>query len=101
MQNDYMATVVTIRDVPDDVKEAMTRDARDRGQSLQAFLLGVLSQRAAFRRNRQLLADIERELAAGGGAGSGAPDVAEVIEAARSGRDTIDPPPPTGADRSL
>ena len=74
---------MTIRDVPDEVKEALARDARERCQSLQAFLLGVLVRQAAFRQNRQLLTDIERDLAAGGGAGSEAPDAKDVIEAAR------------------
>jgi antitoxin FitA len=82
-----MTTVVTIRDVPDEVKEALARDARERGQSLQAFLLGVLLRQAAFRQNRQMLADIERDLAAGGGAGAGAPDAKDVIEAARARAD--------------
>jgi hypothetical protein len=78
-----VTTVITIRDVPDEVKEALARDARERGQSLQAFLLGVLGRQAAFQRNRQVLADIERDLAAGGGAGGEAPDAKDVIEAAR------------------
>ena len=66
--------VLTIRDVPDDVKEALGRDARERGQSLQAFLLGVLRRQAAFSRNRQLLSEIERDLAEGGGADDDAQD---------------------------
>ena len=76
--------VVTIRDVPDGVRDALAREARERGQSLQAYLLGVLSRQAGFARNRQLLDEIERELAAGGGAGVDAPDAAEVLERARS-----------------
>ena len=79
-------TVVTIRDVPDDVKEALGLDARIRGQSLQAFLLGVLKRQAAFIRNRSLLADIEQDLAEGGGAGDDAPDAAELLEQVRTGR---------------
>ena len=47
--------MLTIRDVPDSVKEALARDARDRGQSLQAFLLSVLTRQAAFRQNERLL----------------------------------------------
>ena len=80
---------MTIRDVPDGVKEALARDARERGQSLQAFLLGVLVRQAAFRQNRQMLADIERDLAAGGGAGGEAPDAKDVIEAARARADQV------------
>lgn len=78
--------VLTIRDVPDDVKEALGRDARERGQSLQSFLLGVLKQQAAFSHNRQLLAEIERDLAEGGGAGDDASDAAELLEQARPDR---------------
>ncbi|QGK68765.1 hypothetical protein GIY23_03665 [Allosaccharopolyspora coralli] len=76
-------TVLTIRDVPEDVKEALAGDARERGQSLQAFLLGVVQRQAAFSRNRQLLSEIERDLAEGGGAGDDAPDAATLLEQAR------------------
>lgn len=79
-------TVLTIRDVPDDVKEALGRDARERGQSLQSFLLGVLKRQAAFSHNRQLLSEIERDLAEGGGAGDDAPDAAELLEQVRPDR---------------
>jgi len=78
-----MTSVLTIRDVPDDVKAALTLEARERGQSLQAYLLAVLKQQAAFSRNRQLLVEIERDLAEGGGAGDDAPDAADVLDAAR------------------
>lgn len=78
--------MLTIRDVPDDVKEALGRDARERGQSLQSFLLGVLKRQAAFSRNRHLLSEIEGELAEGGGAGDDAPDAAELLEQVRPDR---------------
>jgi plasmid stability protein len=86
-----MTSVLTIRDVPDDVKDALALEARERGQSLQAYLLAVLKQQAAFSRNRQLLVEIERDLAQGGGAGADAPDAADVLAAAR--RDTTDSSP--------
>lgn len=79
--------VVTIRDVPDDVKDALAREARERGQSLQALLLGMLNRQAAFAHNRRLLEEIERDLATGGGAGADAPDAAEVLAQARTGRE--------------
>ena len=79
--------VLTIRDVSDEVKDALAREARERGQSLQAYLLGVLARQAAFARNRQILDEIERELAAGGGAGADAPDAGELLEQARAGRE--------------
>jgi hypothetical protein len=83
-----MSVVLTIRDVPDEVKNALARDARARGQSLQAFLLSVLKRQAEFSRNRQLLDEIERELSRGGGADVGAPDAAEVLDQARGERGT-------------
>jgi len=89
--------VVTIRDVPEDVKDALAREARERGQSLQSYLLSVLNRQAAFARNRQLLDKIERDLATGGGAGEDAPDAAEALAQARSDRgDTGDIPHPRG-----
>jgi len=89
-----MTTVLTIRDVPDSVKDILAREARERGQSLQAFLLAVLTRQAAFRQNEMLLAEIDRDMAGGGGAGSDAPDAKELIDAARARRDTTDGPPP-------
>ena len=79
--------VLTIRDVPEEVRDALAREARDRGQSLQAYLLGVLNRQAAYARNRQLLGEIERDLEAGGGAGADAPDAAELLAQARSERE--------------
>lgn len=72
--------------MPEDVKNALARDARERGQSLQAFVLSVLTRQAEFSRNRQLLADIDRELADDGGAGADAPDAADLIAEARERR---------------
>jgi hypothetical protein len=96
-----MKTVLTIRDVPDSVKDALAREARERGQSLQAFLLGVLTRQAAFRQNELLLAEVDRDMAAGGGAGSDAPDAKDLIEAARARRETTDDPPPRRRDDQL
>lgn len=78
---------LTIRDVPDDVREALTLDARERGQSLQAYLLDLLQREAGFRRNRDLIAEIRRNLALGGGAHLGPDDAAEAVRAARAERD--------------
>lgn len=87
--------VLTIRDVPDEVRDTLARNARERGQSLQTFLLGVLQQQARYSRNRQLLADIEGDLAEGGGAGAEAPDSADLLERARVDR-AGDMPPAQG-----
>ena len=70
------------------MKDTLAREARERGQSLQAFLLAVLTRQAAFRQNEQLLAEVDRDMAAGG-AGSDAPDAKDLIEAARARRDTL------------
>jgi len=91
-----MSVVLTIRDVPDEVREALARDARDRGQSLQAFLLSVLKRQAEFSRNRQLLAEIERDLSVGGGADVDAPDAADLLELTRRQRGGIDESPAPG-----
>jgi hypothetical protein len=50
---------------------------------LPAFLLSVLRRQAAVSRNRQLLAEIEEDLRAAGGAGSDAPDATELLAQAR------------------
>jgi len=79
-------TVVTIRNVPDRVRDALAREARERGQSLQAFLLAMLCRQAEFHRNRELLAEIERDLDRGGGTAVDAPDAAELLDQARGDR---------------
>jgi hypothetical protein len=78
-----MSVTLTIRDVPDEVRDALNREARDRGQSLQAYVLGLLRRQAAFSDNRSLLREIEADLATGGGAGADAPDAADVLAAER------------------
>jgi hypothetical protein len=87
-----MTVAITIRDVPEDVRDALGQYARQQGQSLQAFLLTVLTRQARFAGNRRLLAAVQEELAAGGGAGQDAPDAAEILAAARNRR-TTDPEP--------
>jgi hypothetical protein len=79
--------VVTIRDVPDEVRDALAREARERGQSLQSYLLGVLNRQAAFSGNRRILDEVERDLTGGGGAGADAPDAATLLEQARRDRE--------------
>lgn len=44
-----------IRDVPEDVRDALADRARSRGQSLQAFLLSVVQEEARRSRNLDLL----------------------------------------------
>lgn len=78
-----MKAVLTIRDVPDDVKQALVRQARNHGQSLQAFVLGVLKQQADFAHNLDLIAEVDMDLGHGGGAGNDAPPAAEMLARAR------------------
>ncbi len=93
-----MTVTLTIRDVPEDVRDELSQYARQRGQSLQAFLLGVLTRQAQFGRNQQILVTIDRELMDEGGAGTDAPDAAEVLESARAGRGDVGSHPSAGAD---
>ncbi|WP_462188556.1 MULTISPECIES: hypothetical protein [unclassified Frankia] len=79
-----MPIAVTVRDAPEDVRDTLAQYARQQGQSLQAFLLGVLTRQARYARNQQVLAAVEDELAAGGGAGVDAPAAADVLAAARA-----------------
>ncbi len=44
-----------IRDVPDEVRDALVAQARARGQSLQAFLLELVRQQAQRANNAALL----------------------------------------------
>jgi antitoxin FitA len=83
MHYEVMSVVLTIREVPEEVRDLLARDAREQGQSLQAFLLSVLRRQAAFSRNRQLLSEVEEDLRVGGGAGADAPDAAELLAQAR------------------
>ena len=79
-----MVAALTIRDVPEDVRDLLAQQARERGQSLQAYLLGILRRQAQFGRNRELLTEIEAELRAEGGGGPEAPDSWEVLAQVRT-----------------
>ncbi|MGP3968460.1 FitA-like ribbon-helix-helix domain-containing protein [Streptomyces sp. 6N223] len=48
-----------IRDVPEDVRDALAARARENGQSLQAFLLALVVREASFVRNLELIKEIE------------------------------------------
>jgi len=41
-----MALALQIRDVPEDVRDRLASEARRRGQSLQAYLLGLVTREA-------------------------------------------------------
>jgi uncharacterized protein (DUF1778 family) len=78
-----MTVVLTIRDVPDDVRDLLAQEARERGQSLQSFLLYVLRRQADYGLNRQILVEIDEDLLASGGADHQAPDAAGALADAR------------------
>lgn len=97
--NAVMTVVLTVRDVPDDVRDLLAQEARARGQSMQGFLLSVLKREADFARNRQIIVEISRELHRSGGAAEDAPDAADVLAAARAERHLPDEVPPPRSDR--
>lgn len=46
---------IQIKDVPDEVRDILTVEAKRAGKSLQAYLLGVLEKEARFARNREIV----------------------------------------------
>ena len=80
-------TVLTIRDVPDEVRDTLAREAKARGQSMQSYLLGVLKQQADFCYNRAVIVEIEAELLHGGGLKPGSPSAADVLAVERGERE--------------
>lgn len=82
MHNGCMVAL-QIRDIPDDARDALTRRARAKGQSLQAFLREMVLREAAFDHNVALLDAIatwRRESPASG------QDVLDALDAARRDR---------------
>lgn len=57
----YSACMVAlqIRDVPEEVRDALVAVARSRGQSLQMYLLDVVKQQAGFARNLEIIQRFE------------------------------------------
>ncbi|MFY1696978.1 MULTISPECIES: FitA-like ribbon-helix-helix domain-containing protein [unclassified Solwaraspora] len=89
-----MTVVLTIRDVPEEVRDLLAQQARERGQSLQAYLLAVLNRQADFCRNRQLLAELSDELDGGSsGAGPTSADASDLLARSRAERDFPDSAP--------
>jgi antitoxin FitA len=70
--------VLTIRNVPDEVRDLLTRAAKRSGQSLQGFLLSVLEREARFSRNAEL-SEMEP-------VGGGLLSMDEIVEAVRAAR---------------
>jgi len=73
-----------IRDVPEGVRETLAERARARGQSLQSFLLSVVTEEAARSRNASLL---DRFAHRTDGTRAAPQDAAEPVRRARTERD--------------
>lgn len=54
MYNACMTVALQIRNVPDDVRDALVERASRLGQSMQAFLLDVVQREARLARNTQM-----------------------------------------------
>lgn len=82
----YSACMVAlqIRDVPDDVRDVLAEQAAARGQSLQAFLLTLVTEEARRARNIVLL---QRFGARSDGIESATGDVVAALRAARAERE--------------
>jgi hypothetical protein len=75
---------IQVRDVPEQVRDTLAEVARSRGQSMQAYLLGLLEEDARRARNLVLL----RQVRAAGAGYAGAPgESAAEIGAIRGERD--------------
>ncbi|MFY7069165.1 FitA-like ribbon-helix-helix domain-containing protein [Nocardiopsis changdeensis] len=48
-------SAIQIKDVPDEVREALAAEAKRSGKSLQAYLLALLEKEARFARNRAIV----------------------------------------------
>jgi len=75
---------IQIRDVPDAVRDELVAQAKASGQSLQGYLLEVLSERADAGHNRRLLAEWARQPLV---TGPGSFDAVEYIRAMREERE--------------
>lgn len=84
MQNACMVAL-QIRDVPDDVRNRLAERAAIRGQSLQAYLLDVVSQEASRSANLALLEQFAHRH---DGSRLTTREASEEVERARSERDT-------------
>ncbi|WP_034515660.1 FitA-like ribbon-helix-helix domain-containing protein [Actinomyces slackii] len=67
-----------IRNVPDDVRDALAERARARGESLQAYLLDVVTREARCHRNVELLERISKRFE--GGSQQSSPNSADILE---------------------
>jgi plasmid stability protein len=77
-----------IRDVPDDVRQTLAERASRRGQSLQSFLLKLVTDEASRAANVAILTRFENR---NDGSSMSAADAALAIDQARAERDPNEP----------
>lgn len=75
-----MPVAITIRNVPDPVRNVLAARAAARGWSLQEFLLSELIQLSERPNNAELIADARRRLAEPG------PTIAQILRARNTDR---------------
>ena len=75
-----------IRDVPEDIRQTLAEQAAARGQSLQAFLLKLVTEEARRSTN---LAVLERFRARHDGSQLSTAQVTEALDQARAGREAL------------
>jgi hypothetical protein len=78
---------IQIRNVPDDIRAALMDNAKARGQSLQAYLLDLLCEDAAWSINGEVLRRTEERLKRGGGSRLTDEERQEDIDAWKAERD--------------
>lgn len=76
-------TAIQIRDVPEAARDALAERARQRGQSLSAFLRDVVLREAGFVRNGALVDEID---VGSDDADYGVDDVLNALDNGRAGR---------------
>lgn len=86
-----------IRDVPEDVRDQLAAQARERGQSLQAYLLALVVEEARRQRNVEIMSRFDDR---GDGAYFSPGEAAADVESVRSERDTMWLPTQAGSDES-
>jgi antitoxin FitA len=82
-----------IRDVPEELRDKLTAIARDRGQSLQMYLLDIVSDEV---RRRDNLTVLQRLTGRSWGTRLSSDDVVGTLRAARQARDAELGVPETG-----
>lgn len=79
-----MSRTITIRNVPDDVAEALLARARRDGRSLQSFMLGVMCREASTADIGEVLRSV-REEARRDGASVSTAEVLAILDEERDG----------------